>query len=132
MKIRLSNMEQYRSLILLIAIVVFSIFAHPMFLTDKNLINLLMQIAVNGIVAVGMTLVIITGGFDLSVGSVVAMAGVTAMKALPAGILPAILAGLAVGIIVGCINGGLIAYAGINPFIATLARWRLCADWRWG
>lgn len=120
MKTRLINMEQYRSLILLIVIVVFAIFAHPMFLTDKNLINLLMQISVNGIVAVGMTLVIITGGFDLSVGSVMAMSGVIAMKALPAGIVPAVLAGLAVGVVVGCINGGLIAYVGINPFIATL------------
>jgi len=120
MKDRLRNMEQYRSLILLILILIFAVFAHPKFLTDKNLMNLLMQIPVNGIVAVGMTLVIITGGFDLSVGSVMAMTGIVVMTVMPAGIFPAVLAGLAVGMIVGCINGGLVAYIGINPFIATL------------
>jgi ribose transport system permease protein len=120
MKSLLRNTERYRSPVILILIVLFAIFAHPKFLTNTNLLNLLMQISVNGIVAVGMTLVIITGGFDLSVGSVMAMTGVVVMKVLPMGIVPAISAGLIVGIIVGCINGGLIAYVGINPFIATL------------
>lgn len=77
----------------------------------------------NGIVAVGLTLVAITGGFDMSVGSVMSLTGVIMMMALKAEMpLPvATFLGLLIGIATGFLNGVLVAVVGINPFITTLA-----------
>ena len=116
----IKRLLKFRSFVMLAAIVVFAMFASPRFATAGNLMNLLTRIHVNGIVAVGMTIVIITGGFDLSVGSVMAFAGIVVMAVLPAGIVPAMLAGICVGAAVGALNGAIIAYFGINPFITTL------------
>jgi ribose transport system permease protein len=97
-------------------------FASPYFLTPLNLEALLMGLSVNGIISVGMVIVIISGGLDLSVGSTMAFAGVVTGLSLNAGIpVPfAIAIGLAVSIGVGLINGILVAGLGINPFITTL------------
>jgi len=97
-------------------------FASPYFLTPLNLEALLMGLSVNGIIAVGMVIVIISGGLDLSVGSTMAFAGVVTGLSLNAGIpVPvAIIIGLTVSIGVGLINGILVAGLGINPFITTL------------
>lgn len=92
------------------------------FLTSANLINILRQATINGIISVGMTLVILTGGIDLSVGSVLALSvtiGASLMKqGQPVG--AAVLAALAVGTLLGMINGLMITRAKIPPFIATL------------
>lgn len=94
----------------------------PDFLSAANLVNILEQTTRNAILAVGLTCVILTGGIDLSVGSVVALSGVLAGHVLasgawlPAGVLVALLAGTACGII----NGVLTAFAGLPSFIATL------------
>jgi ribose/xylose/arabinose/galactoside ABC-type transport system permease subunit len=92
------------------------------FLTPSNLINILRQATINGIVSVGMTLVILTGGIDLSVGSVLALAvtiGASLMKqGQPVGL--AVLAALGIGTLLGVINGLMITKARIPPFIATL------------
>ena len=114
--------------VLLVAIVlealVFAAFA-PGFASVDNAVNVALSIAVTGILAVGMTAVIITGGIDLSVGSVVALTGVAgAMAAASAGGAPAtasIVAALAVGLVSGVVNGTLVAYLRVQPFIATLA-----------
>lgn len=97
-------------------------FASPYFLTPLNLEALLMGLSVNGIISVGMVIVIISGGLDLSVGSTMAFAGVVTGLSLNAGIpVPlAIAIGLSVSIGVGLINGILVAGLGINPFITTL------------
>jgi len=92
----------------------------PQFRTVNNFLNLTRQLPVDGIVAIGMTVVIITGGFDLSVGSVMAISGIVTMLAMPFGIVPAVSAGIAAGLVVGLFNGLIIAYLGVNPFIATL------------
>jgi ribose transport system permease protein len=94
----------------------------PEFLTVNNLLNVLRQVSITGIVAVGMTFVIISGGIDISVGSTVALGGVVAVACLTAGFgIPlAILAALAVGSAVGAINGGLISFARVSPFVTTL------------
>ncbi len=91
------------------------------FLTARNLQNVLLQVATNGLIAVGMTLVIITAGIDLSVGKVLALAGVIAVGLQPhtgwvAGSALALLAGL----IIGIGNGLLVTRLGISPFISTL------------
>jgi ribose transport system permease protein len=94
----------------------------PHFLTVANALNVMEQTSINAIVAVGMTYVIISGGIDLSVGSLVALAGVVLASALKAGWpMPlAIAAGLGVGAGSGLINGVVIAFGRLPPFIMTL------------
>jgi ribose transport system permease protein len=96
--------------------------ATPHFLTVSNLLNVLEQTALNAVVAVGMTFVIISGGIDLSVGSVLAFAGIALARALEAGIPApvAITLALAVGLSCGLANGALITFGRLPPFIATL------------
>lgn len=109
---------------IVIEAVVFAAIA-PGFASVDNAVNVALSIAVTGILAVGMTAVIITGGIDLSVGSVVALTGVAgAMAAAGATGAPAsasIVAALAVGLVSGVVNGTLVAYLRVQPFIATLA-----------
>ena len=94
----------------------------PHFLTISNLLNIAEQATIIAIVAVGMTFVIITGGIDLSVGSVLAFAGVVMASALHSGLsLPlALLVGLGIGLLCGMVNGLLITIGRLPPFIATL------------
>ena len=94
----------------------------PHFLTVSNLLNIVQQTSINAIVAAGMTFVIISGGIDLSVGSIVALSGVT-LGALLQGGQPALVAipvALAAGIGCGLLNGLLISLGRLPPFIVTL------------
>src|SRR6185369_16744215 len=95
----------------------------PYFLTTINLLNIGRGIAIVGIVAVGETIIIIAGGFDLSVGSTMAAAGMTAGWLVTQGVpLPlAFAVAILIGVVVGFANGTIISYARINPLIATLA-----------
>ncbi len=113
--------NQSTLLVLLVLVTVTAILI-PEFLTVNNILNVLRQVSITGIVAVGMTLVIITGGIDLSVGAVVALGGVAAVASLSAGFsVPlSIMFALAVGFGVGAFNGGVIAYANVSPFVTTL------------
>jgi ribose transport system permease protein len=110
------------TLIGLIAIVVIFGLLAPDFLSQRNLLNILQQSSINACLALGMTLVIISGGIDLSVGPTAAIAAVITASLMVAGVpIPlAILAGLAIGAICGLLNGVLVAYAGLQPFIVTL------------
>jgi ribose transport system permease protein len=94
----------------------------PHFLTISNLLNVAEQATIIAIIAVGMTFVIITGGIDLSVGSVLAFSGVVMAYSLQSGVpLPlALLIGLGVGLLCGVVNGLLITIGRLPPFIATL------------
>lgn len=117
-------------LLLVVALTVLTrVFTDGDFLAPRNLTNLLKQAAINGILASGMTYVVLTGGIDLSIGSLVALAGVFvgisqvhwgwaelgAMGALYSSLLA-----LGVGTLLGLVNGSLIATLGIPPFIITL------------
>jgi ribose transport system permease protein len=107
----------------LIVVFVFLSFASPVFLSADNLFNIGSQTAVTAVIAIGMTLVIITAGIDLSVGSVAALSGVLGVMMMAQAGLPvslAILGGTLVGAICGLVNGLLVSVAGLNPFIATL------------
>lgn len=106
---------------LIIMVVVFASLS-DVFLTQRNLINVLQQSSINACIAIGMTLVIISGGIDLSVGPVAALAAVLSATLLVAGypVPLVILTALAVGLLCGFLNGALIAYAGLQPFIVTL------------
>lgn len=91
------------------------------FLTPLNLSNVLVQSAVISVVAMGMTFVILAGGFDLSVGSTVALAGcVAAAVMMQAGIVAGVGAGVAIGALVGALNGFVVTVLRVNPFITTL------------
>ncbi len=92
------------------------------FLTLTNLDNLVRQVAVFAILSVGQLFVILTGGIDLSVGSILGLSGGVTAVLLAAGVpIPlAILAGLLVGLVIGLVNGLLVSRFGLPPFIATL------------
>jgi ribose transport system permease protein len=94
----------------------------PHFLTVSNLLNVLEQTAINAVIAAGMTFVIISGGIDLSVGSLVALSGVVLGTLLHAGVpmAVAIAASLGVGFFFGVLNGLAITWGRLPPFIATL------------
>jgi D-xylose transport system permease protein len=94
----------------------YGIFLHP-----NNFSNLLQQMAVTGVLAVGMLMVIVAGQIDLSVGSVVGLAGgIAAMTQDPAGLVGALGAAIVVGVVIGAFQGALVAYANIPAFIVTL------------
>jgi ribose transport system permease protein len=96
--------------------------ASPHFLTTHNLVNIALQAAVVTIIALGMTLVILTEGIDLSLGPVLGLSGVIAALLMVRGVpLPAaLLAAIAVAVIFGALNGFLVAYMELPPFIVTL------------
>jgi ribose transport system permease protein len=106
---------------LILISIVFTVMSDA-FLTQPNLINILQQSSINACIALGMTLVIISGGIDLSVGPVAALSGVLGAAMLVAGVpVPLAIAGaLAVGVVCGLFNGALIAWGGLQPFIVTL------------
>lgn len=118
----INQINIYRSVLILAVICVFASILSDSFLSVANLFNVIKQITVAGIVGCGMTFVILTGGIDLSVGSVVGLAG-----AIAAGIMAstgnevfAVLAALGIGILCGAANGFFVAQCEIPPFIATL------------
>lgn len=116
-------LRQFGLVFVALIIIIFMSITSDVFLTSQNIINILRQISINGILAVGMTFVILTGGIDLSVGSVVAITGVIAGSLLKNGTnwFIACLAALVISVICGILNGWLIAYIGFQPFIATLS-----------
>lgn len=109
-------------LILLLVVAIFSILSSNFF-TTGNLINIFRQVSIVGIIAVGQTLVILTAGIDLSVGSIVGLAGaVSATVTLGTGNpLYGITAGLLTGAVIGLFNGIMVSYFKLTPFIVTLA-----------
>jgi ribose/xylose/arabinose/galactoside ABC-type transport system permease subunit len=113
-------------LALLLELVLFGVLS-PFFLTPENLLNVSLQISITAIIAAGMTMVILTGGIDLSVGSVVALAGVLSTSVLKMspnitlGFAFAIVVGLAVGMANGSVAGLFITRFRVPPFIVTLA-----------
>jgi ribose transport system permease protein len=127
----LSNIDwrTYGLPLALLIIVIAGTIASPFFLIDLgtgeirwgNIVNILVQSSVIGILAVGMTYVILTGGIDLSVGSVIALAGVAAATFQDFGAPVMVLVGVATGISVGLVNGLLVTVGRVVPFIATLA-----------
>jgi ribose/xylose/arabinose/galactoside ABC-type transport system permease subunit len=115
-------LQRQGALIALVVLVVFGTLRYgENFATGFNLSSFTGDTAKYGLVALGMTFVIMTGGIDLSVGSVVALGGVVAIKVSEHGLLPGLLAGTAAGAAVGAVNGTLITRLRLQPFIVTLA-----------
>ena len=114
--------RQFGTLIGLLVLCTILWILSPFFLTVSNLLNIAQQTAINAIIAVGMTFVIITAGIDLSVGSMLAFSGVVLASVLKVDLpVPvAVLAGLTVGFVCGLVNGLLITIGRLPPFISTL------------
>ncbi|MEC0091167.1 ABC transporter permease [Paenibacillus macquariensis] len=116
--------EQYSVLFALIVLIIFASILSEHFLSITNITNVLRQVSIVGILSLGMTFVIILGGIDLSVGSVLAMSGTVVMASqvtYSTSIPVSIVLGLMCGLIIGLINGLMVTYGKITAFIATLA-----------
>ncbi len=119
---RFANSQQWGIILVLIALIIIMWIAVPVFLSARNIRNVLQQISTLGILSMGTTILMISGGIDLSVGAVISVAAVTMGTMIKAG-LPAelaILAGLLIGCGIGLLNGTLAAYTKAHPFILTL------------
>jgi D-xylose transport system permease protein len=126
-KLRTSALRAYTMLLALIVIWLFFQWAtidanHPygIFLGAINFSKLLQQTAVTGVLAVGMLMVIVSGNIDLSIGAVVGLAGGIAAMTQGWGVVPCLLAAIAVGLVIGALQGSLVAYVNIPSFIVTL------------
>lgn len=118
---RAEFLSRYGMASIFVIVVAMLVVVNDNFREPQNLINILQQNSIIGIVACGMLLMIVVGGFDLSVGAVGAMSGVVAAVVfINVGVIPGIIAALLCGLGVGMLNGTLIAKIGINPFVATL------------
>jgi ribose transport system permease protein len=107
--------------VLILICILFAVLT-PNFLTENNIINVVRQASINIVLAAGMTFVILTGGIDLSVGSVL---GLTAVIAVVVSLVPqlswaAVPAALLAGLVIGVLTGAIVAYMGLPPFIVTL------------
>lgn len=114
---------KYKSLVGLVLLIAVVSMLNPAFLSVKNILNILRQTSVNAIIAAGMTFVILTGGIDLSVGSILGLSGAVCASLLVSGkgIFVGVIAALLVGALVGFMNGFVISKGKLQPFIATLA-----------
>lgn len=113
--------QQWGVLIALIALIGLSTAISDQFLTIGNLLNVLRQIAIVGVLAIGMTFVITTAGIDLSVGSLLAVASVTTASAVgPFGPVGGVITAVLVGAGLGLVNGLGVTFGGVQPFVMTL------------
>lgn len=112
--------EQYPLYILIILLIVAGL-STDAFFTPRNLANLILQASVIGIVTLAQFIIVLTGGIDISVGSVVGLAGVLSAGLFSgSNVFVAIIVGVLVGVAVGAVNGYLVAFRGLEPFIVTL------------
>src|SRR5712672_898329 len=107
--------------VLIVICILFAVLT-PNFLTQNNMVNVVRQASINIVLAAGMTFVILTGGIDLAVGSVL---GFTAVVAVVVSLIPslswaAVPAALLAGLVIGVLTGATVAYIGLPPFIVTL------------
>ena len=118
----LKFLVKYNTIFIFILLLVFSALISDVFFTSVNLLNLLKQVSGIGVISIGMLLVILTGGIDLSVGSMVALLAVTFAILVNVVILPvAIVLTIIIGFALGSVSGYLVAYQRMAPFVATLA-----------
>lgn len=118
----LEKLKNEEIIISFIIMVIITSIIYPKFLTTYNIFNLAREVSIIGLISLGMTLVIISGGIDLSVGSTFAVVGVTlAQLSHKMTIIPAIFISLLVGILIGALIGVIITKMKIEPFIVTLS-----------
>jgi ribose transport system permease protein len=119
---RLSRaLQSQGALVALVLLVAFGALRYQNFLSFYNVTSFLANNAKFGLIALGMTFVIMTGGIDLSVGAVAALASVVAAMVSDRGLVVGIAVPVAVGVVIGLVNGALVAWGRLQPFIVTLA-----------
>ena len=114
-------LQRHGAVVALLAACVVGVARYEAFLSVENISNVLRQNSMLGLVALGMTFVILTGGIDLSVGAQLAVSGVVAAMVSGHGVIASVVAGTLAATLLGLLNGVLITRARIQPFIATLA-----------
>ena len=115
-------LRNHTALILLVVLVIAGGMLSDVFLTPRNLLNIMWAVSILGIVALGQTMLLITCNFDMSVAFVVGLAGIITVLAQIAGfdLVTSMAFGLAGGMAIGLVNGLLVVYTGANPFLITL------------
>lgn len=122
LRLVLNLVSKYSSPLVFVAILILAALASERFYSYENIMNVLRQSAPLGIVACGMLLVILTGGIDLAVGSVLALSSVVAALMIPdCGMFVSVMLAIGAGAMVGVISGGMVALGNMAPFVATLA-----------
>ncbi|MBN9022262.1 MAG: ABC transporter permease [Rhizobiales bacterium] len=115
-------LRNHTALILLIVLIIAGGLLSDVFLTSRNLLNIMWAVSILGIIALGQTVLLITCNFDMSVAFVVGLAGIVTVLAQIAGfdLVTSMALGLAAGLAIGAVNGLLVVYTGANPFLITL------------
>jgi ribose transport system permease protein len=115
--------QKFGPLLALVLLFIVITVLNPSFMEPNNILNLLRQTSINALIAFGMTFIILTGGIDLSVGSILALSSALMAGMMVSGLDPilAILVGILLGAIMGIINGILVSKGKMAPFIVTLA-----------
>ncbi|MDP6636986.1 MAG: ABC transporter permease [Phycisphaerae bacterium] len=113
--------KAHASLMMLVVLCVIAAVCFPAFGTATNVVNIFRRVSISGLVAIGMAFVILSGGIDLSVGSITAVASIVAVQVSESYPPLAVIAPIAVGLAIGALNGALITLGRIPPFITTLA-----------
>ena len=120
---RLTRQREFVIFLIVLAVFIFMSIASPIFLTKGNILALLLSLSIECVIAVGMVNLMVSGAFDMSVGSVLGFAGVIIAMTLRAGVpVPvAVILTLGVGVLIGLCNGVIVAKLKINPFVTTLS-----------
>jgi len=116
----LQLLSKYKVVFALLLLIIAGSFISPFFLTTNNLLNVLRQVSIVGIISVGMTFVVLTGGIDLSVGPILAFASIFVALLSGAPGFVAVIVALVVGFLVGSFNGLIVTRFSVHPFIVTL------------
>lgn len=120
---RLTRQREFVIFLIVAVVFIFMIFASPVFLTEGNILSVLLGLSIESMMAVGMVVLMVGGGFDMSVGSILGFTGIVLGKLLTNGVptVPGVILALFVGVAIGLWNGFIIAKVKINPFVTTLA-----------
>lgn len=120
---RVTKQREFMIFSIVICVFIIMTFASPYFLSTGNLLALMLGLSIEAIIAVAMTNLMVSGGFDMSVGSIVAFVGAATAICLKSGVpvVIGVLIGLVLGALIGLFNGFIVAKVGINPFVTTLA-----------
>ena len=120
---RLTKQREFIIFLIVASVFIFMTFASPFFFSEGNLLSVMLSLSIESMIAVGMVVLMVGGGFDMSVGSVLGFTGIVVAMFLTNGVHPvlAVLLALVLGAFIGFLNGVVVAKLKINPFVTTLS-----------
>jgi ribose transport system permease protein len=120
---RLTKQREFVIFLIVLAVFVGMSFASNVFLTASNILSVLLSLSIESVMAVGMVILMVSGGFDMSVGSILGFTGIIIAELLTSGVptVPAVILALIGGVVIGMWNGFIVAKLKINPFVTTLS-----------